>query len=265
MSEKDDLALLETDDVARLRSLGETEETLFEAASETEPASRRGREGEVTSLRAPLVFRGGAIDLLVLRQSTGGGLSETDALTFSTLRDLAMAAIAGRQAQDEARLDTLTGCLNHGAMHAQLAKEVAQVERSGGPLSCVMLDLDGFKSVNERYGHPVGDALLRAVATNLLAEGRLSDSCCRSGGDEFLVILPNSDMTEGKRAAERMRAAVARAAVSHGDEVIAVTATTGVAAWDGGESASDLLTRADQALIRRKAAERNNHRDGSSA
>jgi diguanylate cyclase (GGDEF)-like protein len=261
MSVHGDLVLQQTHDVARLRSLDETEETLFAAVSATGPVIRHGGEGQVASLSAPLVLRGGVVDLLVLRAATREGLSDTDVLSFSTLRELAIAAIAGRQSQDEARLDALTGCLNHGAMHAQLAKEVAQVERTAGELACVMLDLDGFNSVNEQHGHPVGDELLRAVATNLLAQGRRYDSCCRYGGDEFLVILPNSDLSEAMRAAERMRAAVARALVRHGAQEIAVTATTGVAAWQVGESAADLLTRADQALIRRKAAERNNLRE----
>lgn len=159
-----ELRLGETGDVAWLQDLGETEESLFAAVSATDPVSRHGRAGEVTSLIAPLGLRAGAIDLLVLRATAGGGLSDTDALVFSTFRDLASAAIVGREAQDQARLDALTGCLNHGAMHAQLVKEVGRVERTGGRLACVMLDLDGFKEINERHGHPVGDRILRAVA-----------------------------------------------------------------------------------------------------
>ncbi len=254
MSDDGDLQLQHTDDVARLRTFGETEASLFDAVSAAGPVSRHGQDGEQTSLVAPLVLRAGAIDLLVLRRTAPGGLSHIDALAFSVVCDLANAAITRRQARDEARLDALTGCLNHGAMHAQLAKELARVERAGGELTCVMLDLDEFKSVNERHGHPVGDELLQAVAAELSAQCRPYDSCCRYGGDEFLLILPNTDMPEAMLAAERMRAAVARAAVTHGGDDIAVSATTGVAAWHANESAADLIMRADQALLKGKVS-----------
>ena len=255
-----DLRLRETVDVHQLRALGETEETLFAAVSATDPVSRRGPAGEVASLMVPLVLRGGVIDLVVLQATADRRLSDTDALALSTLRDLAGAAVVGREAQDEARLDALTGCLNHGAMHAQLAREVARVERTGGRLACVMLDLDDFKAVNDRHGHPVGDDLLRAVAASVSAECRPYDSCCRYGGDEFLVILPDGDMTEALGAAERMRAAVARAAVTLDGEEISVTATTGVAARRTGDSAADLISGTDQALLRAKASQRKGDR-----
>jgi diguanylate cyclase (GGDEF)-like protein len=255
-----DVELQETHEVSRLKALGETEKTMFQAVSATRPVSRQRAGGEVVSLMAPLVLRAGAIDLFVLR-TTGGALSDTDALAFATLRDLASAAIVGRQARDEARLDALTGCLNHGAMHAQLAKEVARAERVGGPLACVMLDLDDFKSVNERHGHPVGDELLRAVSASLREQCRPYDSCCRYGGDEFLMILPASDIDEATAAAARMRSALARAAIRYDSDEIAVTATTGVAAWRPGESAADLITRADQALFSGKDAKRDDDRN----
>lgn len=263
MDSDGDLHLRESHDIAALRNLGETEETLFAAASSAKaPVPRRGPGGEVSALMAPLVLRSGVIDLFVLWAVGAEGLSDIDAVTFATLGRLASAAVAGRETQDEARLDALTGCLNHGAMHAQLAREVARVERGGGRLACVMLDLNDFKSANERHGHPVGDQLLRAVAAALAAECRPYDSCCRYGGDEFLVILPNSDMREALAAAERLRSAVARASVVHGGDEIRVTATTGVAAWRTGESAADLIKRADQALLRGKAASRDAGRDG---
>ena len=124
----------------------------------------------------------------------------------------------------------------------------------------MMLDLDDFKAVNDRHGHPVGDDLLQAVAANVAAECRPYDSCCRYGSDEFLVILPDGDMTEALGAAERMRSAVARAAVSRDGDEIAVTATTGVVARRTGDSAADLISGADQALLRAKASQRKGDR-----
>ena len=249
-------------DLERLKDLGGTDEEIVAAVSAADLVQRRGAGDELISLMAPLAMRSGAIDLFVVRAAAGEALSEADAQAFSTLRDLASATVDARLAHDEARVDALTGCLNHRAMLTEIEQEVARAERAGSQLACVMLDLDDFKSVNERHGHQAGDELLGVVAASLLKERRRSDSCCRYGGDEFLVILPNSDMAEAGLAADRMRAAVARAAIRHQGAEIAVTATTGVAVWRRGDSSADLVARADEALFRGKAAKRDEYRAG---
>ncbi len=257
-----ELAPRAADDLARLRELGATDEALVEAVEAADLVERRRAGGELISLFAPLAMRTGAIDLFVVRASAGARLADADAHAFSTLRDLATATVVARRAHDEARVDALTGCLNHGAMLTELEQEVARAERAGSELACVMLDLDEFKAVNERHGHQAGDELLAAVSENLLRERRRSDSCCRYGGDEFLVILPNSDIGEAERAAERMRSAVALATIRHDGAEIAVTATTGVAVWRTGDSPADLIARADDALLRGKGAKRDDRRAG---
>ncbi|CAA9473744.1 MAG: diguanylate cyclase/phosphodiesterase (GGDEF & EAL domains) with PAS/PAC sensor(s) [uncultured Solirubrobacteraceae bacterium] len=229
--------------------------SMRETLSTVEPIARRGDEGEIVALMTPLVSRTGAIDLFVLEAGVGAeGLSPIHSAMVATLRDQAAAALAVRRAQTEARLDPLTGCLNHGAMKAQLDKEVARAQRRSGRLACVMLDLDDFKAVNESHGHPVGDQLLRTAAAAMLEECRSYDFCCRYGGDEFLVILPDTGIVDAVRTAERLRAAVARSVVEHGGATIAVQATAGVADWQIGESAASLLERVDQALIAGKGA-----------
>ena len=226
-----------------------------QALEAVEQIDRRGTGGEVVALMAPLVSRTGAIDLFVLEsEATPEGLSSIHSAMVATLRDQAAAALAVRGAQAEARLDPLTGCLNHGAMKAQLEKEVARAQRRSGRLACVMLDLDDFKCINERFGHPVGDRLLRTAAAAMLEECRSYDFCCRYGGDEFLVILPDTGIVDAVRTAERLRAAVARSTVEHDGETIAVHATAGVADWQVGESAATLVERVDQALIAGKGA-----------
>ena len=232
-----------------------SEATMRETLAAVEPIAQRGHSGEVVALMAPLVSRTGAIDLFVLESEVSAeGLSPIHSAMVATLRDQAAAALAVRGAQTEARLDPLTGALNHGAMKAQLEKEVARAQRRSGRLACVMLDLDDFKCVNERYGHPVGDRLLRTAAAAMLEECRSYDFCCRYGGDEFLVILPDTGIVDAVRTAERLRAAVARSVVEHDGENIAVHATAGVADWQVGESAASLVERVDQALIAGKGA-----------
>jgi diguanylate cyclase (GGDEF)-like protein len=225
------------------------------AVSAIEPIPRRGPGGEVVALMAPLVSRAGSIDLFILEaQASGSGLTAQDSAVIATLRDQAAAALAVRQAQAEARVDPLTGCLNHGAMRAQLAKEIARVQRQQGRLSLVMLDLDDFKAINESHGHPVGDEVLRAVSTAMREQCRPYDSCCRYGGDEFVIILPDTGIVDAVRTAERLRAAIARAVVVLDGTEISVAATAGVADWHADESADALIERVDQALLAGKGA-----------
>ena len=230
-------------------------ESMRRALVATDAIPSYGPNGEIVSLLAPLVSRTGAIDLFVLEaDQSGEGLSPIHGAMLAALRDQASAALAVRHAQAEARLDPLTGCLNHGAMNAVLEREVARAERGSGRLACVMLDLDEFKSVNERYGHPVGDRILRGVARAMLEECRPYDSCCRYGGDEFLIILPDIGTAEAVRTAERLRGAVARSTIEHDGESFSVAATAGVAEWRRGETADQLIRRVDQGLIAGKAA-----------
>ena len=125
------------------------------------------------------------------------------------LADLAGTAIALRDARLAAAIDPLTGCLNHGAMRERLAEEIARARRQGTPLAVTILDLDDFKRVNDTYGHPTGDALLRHVAEALRAEYRSFDQVARYGGDEFVVILPN---VQGPAGRHRRGARAARPA-----------------------------------------------------
>ncbi len=232
-----------------------SESSMREALAAVEPMAQRGAAGQVVALMAPLVSRTGAIDVFVLESAPSDeGLSPVHSAMVATLRDQAAAALAVRRAQTEARLDPLTGCLNHGAMEEQLEKEVARAQRRSGRLACVMLDLDDFKCVNERHGHPVGDRLLRTAAAAMLEECRSYDFCCRYGGDEFMVILPDTGIVDAVRTAERLRAAVARSIVEHEGESIGVHATAGVADWQVGESAASFVQRVDQALIAGKGA-----------
>ena len=113
------------------------------------------------------------------------------------------------QARAEAGTDAVTGSMNHRAMRRRLGEEIDRASRGGGLLSCLLIDLDDFKSVNDRYGHAAGDALLRSVVQALVGEFRAFDRVARYGGDEFVVILPNAGVQAAAVAGSRALCAAA--------------------------------------------------------
>ncbi|HWH15187.1 MAG TPA: GGDEF domain-containing protein [Miltoncostaeaceae bacterium] len=152
--------------------------------------------------------------------------------------------------------DSLTGLPNYAYLSEALPHEVRRSERYGAPLSVVLLDLDGFKPFNDRWGHEAGNRMLAAVGATLQAAGRASDVVGRFGGEEFTLIVPG-DAAEARDAAERIRAAVAqvRIEVAPGAEA-AITLSAGVAEHVPGETVEALLRRADAALYAAKDAGR---------
>ncbi len=152
-----------------------------------------------------------------------------------------------------ARQDALTGVATRRAFDDRLAFEVSRMG-AGGTFSLVMLDIDHFKAVNDRYGHPVGDAVLRWLGKQLRADARRSDFVARYGGEEFAAILTETSSGEAVRWAERLRNSVQRTIAPGVGEP--VTVSIGVAACHPGESGSAILERADRALYAAKRAGR---------
>jgi diguanylate cyclase (GGDEF)-like protein len=178
-----------------------------------------------------------------------------DLHTASALADLAGTAIALRDARLAAAIDPLTGCLNHGAMRERLSEEIARARRQNTPLAVTILDLDDFKRVNDTYGHPTGDALLRHVAEALRAEYRSFDQVARYGGDEFVVILPNVRGPRADIAAARALRVLREIHIARPDGGHeGITVSCGVAEWVEPEGPAELLERADKALRGSKAA-----------
>jgi diguanylate cyclase (GGDEF)-like protein/PAS domain S-box-containing protein len=158
------------------------------------------------------------------------------------------------QLRDLATLDPLTGCLNRRAYFERFDLLWQRALEDGHPLSCVMLDIDHFKSINDRHGHSVGDLALKEVSGVLKTLARTSDVVCRYGGEEFCVTLPNVGIEEAARVAERFRQEIASRLFAN----ITVTSSFGVAAI--GQGANDphaLLNQADQALYAAKRTGRN--------
>ena len=148
-----------------------------------------------------------------------------------------------------ARVDSLTGCLNHAAMHETLLRELERSRRSGAPLSVVIADLDDFKQVNEAHGHLMGDEVLMRVGAALRESVRAYDVVARYGGDEFVVIAIDAEEPMAAEVAERAVEGIGRALATVPLGGTSTAATAGVAEWDRDESPTMLIARADTALL----------------
>jgi len=157
-----------------------------------------------------------------------------------------------------AYFDTLTGLFNRRAILAKLDEWLHQVKRYNDRLSVVMLDIDNFKHVNDSLGHRIGDRVLADISGLLRRSVRQTDFCGRYGGEEFLIILPQTDVTGAAIMAERMRAAIVGTPM-HGPEAseFKVTASLGAAECCEGDDEDLLVGRADAALYKAKANGRN--------
>jgi diguanylate cyclase (GGDEF)-like protein/excisionase family DNA binding protein len=218
-----------------------------------DPGRDRGEPG-ASRIAVPLRGRRGALGVLSLERARDGSPYTTDELElvqlFGAQVSIALQnAEAHRVVQIQARTDDLTGLLNHGTFMDRLAEAV----RLAGTFSLLMLDLDGFKRVNDALGHQAGDALLVAIAAALVASVREEDQVFRYGGDEFAILLSGTDAGGAAAAAERVSNAL-RAVGSVGSrwqaEGIDVAASIGVATFpDDGTAAAAVLLAADRACF----------------
>ncbi|MFT3720004.1 GGDEF domain-containing protein [Pseudorhodoferax sp.] len=155
--------------------------------------------------------------------------------------------------------DGLTGVANRRALLLALERDVARTVRTGKPYALLMLDIDHFKAINDSHGHGAGDAVLRHVAAVLQARLRAQDMLGRYGGEEFLVLLPDTPLRGAARLAETLREAVEQAPCAYGGRSLAVTASIGASSMHmaPGDSVDPLVQAADLALYAAKAAGRN--------
>jgi diguanylate cyclase (GGDEF)-like protein len=158
--------------------------------------------------------------------------------------------------RDAASTDELTGILNRRAFFAAAQQLVARQAKKGEPVSVLMFDLDHFKSINDRFGHPVGDAALQLFATTASTSLRATDIVARFGGEEFIAMLPGS-LADATAAAERVRQAFQAAAVSVADHPAAATVSIGAASAKLCADVATLIASADSALYRAKSNGRN--------
>jgi diguanylate cyclase (GGDEF)-like protein len=156
-----------------------------------------------------------------------------------------------------AMIDGLTGLWNRRYFEERLSAETSLSERNGAPLSLVMLDVDHFKKINDTHGHPFGDEVLRAVARAASTRVRASDVFCRYGGEEFAVLLPNTDAPRAQTLAEDLRASIESLKLTKAKDPVPVTASFGVADRAPRQPPEALLQSADGALYDAKRGGRN--------
>jgi diguanylate cyclase (GGDEF)-like protein len=192
----------------------------------------------------------------------GDEFGDDDRMNAASLAAQAVIALDNarlhRIVERQARIDGLTGLANRRACEDQLAVELARAERFGGPLAIVITDLDDFKEINDRFGHPAGDVVLREFARTLEDGIRDVDLAARWGGEEFVLLLPGTDLDGAALVAERIRRALeSRLVLAPDGQPIPVTASFGVAAYPDDSSSQALLAAADGALYEAKRAGKN--------
>ncbi len=239
------------------------------AAGELRPAPGEPAEGSVIAV--PLKSSGTVIGVLDLFDRLDAeAFDERDLATIRTFASQATVAIDNvllhQEAQRLAITDGLTGLWNYRHFTMSMGREIERAARFGRPLALLMLDLDLFKRVNDTYGHQRGDAVLVELAARVRGQVRDVDTVARYGGEELVVILPETDETGAVQAAERICDAVRRRPFGEphegsGEVAIEVTVSIGVSVFPiHGASSSVLLRRADEALYEAKAAGRDTWR-----
>lgn len=163
-----------------------------------------------------------------------------------------------REVHENSVRDALTGCFNRRHALEVIDGELRRARRSHMPLSLVMFDIDHFKQVNDRYGHLAGDAVLAAVGARMKAVLRNSDLKCRYGGEEFLILLPDTPVAGARHVAETLRKEIAQRPILWNEDTISATASFGITAITPGEvDPLVIMARADSALYRAKEEGRN--------
>ena len=162
------------------------------------------------------------------------------------------------QLREQATRDPLTGLYNRRYLEETLRRELDRAGREGHPLSILMVDVDHFKRLNDTYGHPAGDEVLRTLGRLLQHHARSSDIPCRYGGEEFLVVLPDMPLEAARKRAELVRQDFADLRIAFGGTEIAATLSIGVSSYPGhGTTADELIRAADLALYDAKQSGRN--------
>lgn len=218
--------------------------------------------GEVDAICLPLIAQRETVGLLYLEAREAGAADAVGENYLKMLAEnigLALANLRLRDALRELALaDPLTGLSNRRELEMVLARELREGERHGRSVSCLMVDVDHFKRFNDSFGHEAGDSVLRSVAAVLRTSVREKDFVFRYGGEEFLILMPGSTLTQAKARAEEVRARVAATRFVHvGLDVGQITVSVGASSAPGSCPFEGLVKSADAALYRAKAAGRN--------
>ncbi len=162
-----------------------------------------------------------------------------------------------KQALNQAYTDPLTGTWNRSAFNDHLQRELRLAERNDWPFSLIFIDIDHFKNINDTYGHACGDQALKSVAKWIKQRIRRSDMLFRYGGEEFVILLSDTDVVGAEILAEKVRQKLDQHTLAHDMAALKLTASFGVAGWRNQESLSQLIDRADNAMYIAKKRGRN--------
>ena len=220
------------------------------------------RDGSCLSV--PLVARGSVLGAVTLTdRADGRPFDAADLPVVEGLAATAALALAYERVQQvndrlehAVTVDPLTGLLNRGGLDARLAEELERARRHREPVALIAIDVDQFKSVNDDFGHPAGDAFLKGLAAIFNDSSRAGDLCARFGGDEFAIVMPRTTAAGACRSAERLRKRVQDYwpdSVPRRPAGPRVTASFGVAVSGADTTPSGLVERADRALYGAKA------------
>jgi diguanylate cyclase (GGDEF)-like protein len=213
-------------------------------------------------IAVPLFFEGGLIGVFGMLSKQKEFLDSRKISLVEVMCNQAATSIANAKMHEEiermATTDGLTSLCNHRVFQQKLTEELKRSERYETPLSLLLTDIDFFKKVNDTYGHPVGDLVLKGVSKVLLNEIRDIDIAARYGGEEFVVILPGTDSIGAKNIAERLRKAIMAETFSSDNRTLNVTTSIGIATVPAdARTKEELIEKTDQALYHAKHNGRN--------
>lgn len=211
------------------------------------PARTMHERSEVQGLK-----KNGSIfwaDISISKSQSGEGMEFT-----AIVRDVSEKLRLLERLKRESVTDPLTGLYNRRHLTASAEKAVASAQRHSRPLSFILFDLDNFKQVNDKFGHHVGDVVLRKCAEAIGQEARESDTCARFGGEEFCILLDEATGEQARELAERLRRRLSTIEIADNQSL---TASFGVAAWQQGWSVDDLFRHADDRLYVAKSNGKN--------
>jgi diguanylate cyclase (GGDEF)-like protein/putative nucleotidyltransferase with HDIG domain len=226
----------------------------IEKESRFDPSSRYLQWGLRSIVHLPLLVKGEAIGSFIVASRRSNAFSQRDIMLLEQLAAHIAMPIGNAQiyakAEEKARNDELTGLYNRRSLDEMIDNEISRHSRYGGVFSLSILDLDSFKTYNDSYGHLAGDRLLRQVGRIIKGAIRSADQAFRYGGDEFAILLPQTDIEAAIQVTERVRKRIAQETES-GE--IPVTASIGVAGWPAdGVGHTDIIAAADLTLYRAK-------------
>ncbi|HTX90250.1 MAG TPA: sensor domain-containing diguanylate cyclase [Anaerolineales bacterium] len=206
----------------------------------------------------PLTMGGVVVGVMNLVRSQTGPFSKSEIRLLSLLADQAAIAISNARLHQavnrQARSDVLTSLPNRRALDERLDEAIKNSRHTGHPFTVIMLDLDGFKFVNDTYGHEMGDEVLRQLADSLMQSLRSTDFLARYGGDEMTLVLPNTDLPQAAHVARKFQTQLRKLSIRLPDGKAAILGVSGgIAMYPAhADSASGLLRAADEALYQAK-------------